>query len=129
VPEKFKEKAKSTFESFYENMPSKKNFFAFFLLNIANWMLMYFATFITGLAVGIELPFIYYLAILPIGTLVSLLPISINGLGTREATLVSLFGLFGVASEKVISMSLINIVIIFIIPSIIGSCLTLKKEE
>jgi uncharacterized protein (TIRG00374 family) len=83
-----------------------------------------------GLSLGINVPFIYYLSIFPLATLVSLIPISVAGLGTREATLISLFGLFGIAATKVFSMSLITFFIAGIIPAIIGvSYAFIKKLE
>ena len=85
-------------------------------------------TYFVGLSLGIDLPFIFYLAILPIGTLITLIPISINGLGTREATLISLFALFGIESAKVFSMSIVSLIIAGIIPAIIGIFLIFKKR-
>ncbi len=128
IPLKLKEKVKLTFDSFYEDMPKKRYFVWFFFLNIINWAVIYFIAFIIGLAVGIQLNFIYFLAIMPIGTIVSLIPITMNGLGTREAVLITLFGLFGVSAGKVFSMSILDIIITSIIPSIAGSFLSFKRE-
>ena len=84
LPEKLKKKAKITFHSFYEDMPKKRFFFIFFFLNLLNWIFIYFTNYIIGLSLGINLNFIYFLAIFPFATLVSLLPISINGLGCQD---------------------------------------------
>lgn len=111
VPKKMKDKAKVTFDSFYENIPKKRYFIMFFLLNLINWIVLYSISYLVGLSLGIKLPFIYYLAIYPIATLVTMIPISINGLGTQEATLISLFALFGVEAAKVFSMSIISLFI------------------
>ena len=69
------------------------------------------------------------MAILPLGTLVSMIPISIGGLGTREVTLISLFALFNVSSTKVFSMSVINYFIVGVIPSIIALFLIWKDKS
>ncbi len=111
VPKKMKDKAKVTFDSFYENIPKKRYFIMFFLLNLITWIVLYSISYFVGLSLGIKLPFIYYLAIYPIATLVTMIPISINGLGTQEATLISLFALFGVEAAKVFSMSIISLFI------------------
>ena len=128
VPEKMKDKARITFESFYEDMPKKRYFILFFFFNILSWFVIYLTTYFIGLSLGINLPLIYFLAIIPIGTLVSMIPISINGLGTREAALISLFGIFGISAAKVFSMSIITILITGVIPSIIASFLIFKKR-
>ena len=123
----YKNKAKTTFDSFYENIPKKRYFILFFILNLISWIFIYLIYYFIGLSVGINLGFLYYLAILPISSLVSLIPISINGLGTREAALISLFGLFNIEAVKVFSMSIIDFFIVGIIPAIIAISLILRK--
>lgn len=130
LPKKLKKKAKLTFDSFYEDMPTKKrNILFFFLINVITWIITYLATFFVGLSVGINLNFLHYLAIIPIGTIISFIPITINGLGTREATLISLFSLFGIEATKVFSMSILTLIITGAIPALIASFLILKKRE
>jgi len=128
APERMKEKLRNSFYSFYRDMPKRGYFFLFFLANILTWMVIYASTYFMGVAVGINASFFYYMEILSIGTLVSLIPISIGGLGTREATTISLFRLIGVEATKVFSMSLLAIFISSIIPSIIGIFLTFKYK-
>jgi len=128
IPRKYKEKAKVTFDSFYENIPKKRYFPIFFILNLLNWIVIYSTMYIIALSLSINLPFIYFLAILPLGTLVAMIPISINGLGTREAAFITLFQLFEVSITKVVSMSILTLLIATIIPSIIASFLIFKKR-
>jgi len=126
---RFKDKMKTTFESFYEDIPKKRYFVWFFFWNLVSWFAIYYIFYIVGIALGIDLGLVYYLAILPLGTLVSILPISISGLGTREAALIALFGLFGVAAVKVFSLSIITLIIVGIIPSIIGIFLVINEKK
>ena len=127
VPKKMKTKVKKGFYAFYKDMPEKKHFILFFLFNIVNWIVLYTITFFIGVSLGINISFFYFLAILPIATLVGQIPITISGLGTREATMISLFGLLGVGATKVFSMSMISLAM-GIIPAIIGSFLIWKKR-
>ncbi len=120
IPKTLKEKVRLTFESFYEDIPKKRFLLGIFAVNLFNWLLLYITTYFMGLSIGIDLPIIYFLALLPIGTIVAQIPISINGLGTREVTLISLFGFFGVAATKVFSMSLLSLFFSTIIPSVIA---------
>jgi len=120
LPDKTKKMAKGTFNSFYEDIPKKRFMLVAFLLNLVNWMTIYFATYLIGLSVGINLPFFYFLAFLPIGTIVAQIPISINGLGTREAVLISLFALFNISATKVFSMSILSLFFTMIIPSLLA---------
>jgi len=128
VPEKFIVQAKTNFDSFYDHVPKKRYFILFFLLSSLNWTINYSLTFFVGKSLGINTDFIYYLSIMPLATLVSLIPISIAGLGTKEATLISLFKLFDVPMTKVFSMSLISLFIAGIIPALIGARFAFKKK-
>ena len=110
-------------------MPKGKNLIFFFLVNLLNWIIVYLVSFFIGLSIGITVPFHYFLFILPVTTLVGLLPITINGLGTREATMIFLFGLLGVGDAKVFSMSIITLFVVGIIPSIIGSILIFRYRK
>lgn len=128
VPDKLKEKAKTGFNDFYEDLPNTSFLILIFIINIITWINIYFVTYLVGLSLGVELSFIYFLAILPLSTLVAQIPVTISGLGTREATMIGLFGLFGVGAAKVFSMSIVNIFITTIIPSIIASFLIFRRE-
>ncbi len=126
---RLKEKIKEGFYSFHEDRPKKRFLLVFFLLNLATWIVLYLFMFFIGLSVGIELPFFYYLIILPVATLVAQIPITIGGIGTREVTMIGLFGFLGIEATKVFSMSLIGLGLGDIIPAIIGFLFSLKKEK
>jgi len=128
IPERLKEKTITLYESFYKDMPSLEFLLFAFLINLLNWIVNYTVLYFTSLALGIDVKFSYFLIILPISTLVAQIPITINGLGTRELTMISLFGILGVSAVKVFSMSLLSIIITNIIPSIIAIIFLLKKE-
>lgn len=129
VPNRFKEKAKTIFNSFYEDLPKKGALAQIFALNLFAWIVNYFVAYVIAMSLGIEIKFIYLLAIYPIATLVAQIPITISGLGTREATLIWLFGIFGVEAVKVFSMSLLAIFIMAIIPSLVAIFFILKKKS
>lgn len=129
IPQRIKNKAKIAFDSFYENMPSLSFLFFVFIINITSWVINYSIIYFIGLSLGINLNIFYFLAILPISTLVAQIPITISGLGTRELTMISLFGLFGIEAVKVFSMSILGIIIMSIIPSTIAILFLLKKDR
>ena len=128
MPERIKERVREGFNSFYEDMPKKRYFVLFFLLNIVNWVVLYAMSYFIGLSLGIDIPFFYFLAVLPIATLVGQIPITISGLGTREATMISLFGLLGVGATKVFSMAIVAL-LGGVIPAIIGSFLIFRSRK
>lgn len=59
-----------------------------------------------GLALHINLPFVYYLLFVPIVSFVLSLPISWGGLGARETAYVLLFTSVGVLSDQALALSL-----------------------
>jgi len=129
IPEKAKEKAKLAFDSFYENIPPISFLFLVFFVNLISWVINYSIIYYVGLSIGINAPFGVFLSILPISTLVAQIPITINGLGTRELTMISLFGLFGIEAVKVFSMSILSIVIINVIPAFFAIILIFVRKR
>ena len=129
IPNSMKNKAKQMFDSFYKDMPKLGFLILVFLVNLMTWIVNYFIIYLVGLSLGININFIYYLAIFPIATLIAQIPITISGLGTREITLIGLFGLFGVEAVKVFSMALIGLFITSIIPALFAIYFMLKEKS
>ena len=129
VPKSMKASAKTTFHSFYEDLPQKRFLLLAFVFNLITWIMIYSITYFVGLSLGIDLSFIYFLAILPLATLVAQIPITISGLGTREITMIGLFSIFGIEAVKVFSMSLLAIFIVNIIPAIIALIFIFKEKN
>ncbi len=128
LPKSLEKKLRIVFSSFYEDMPDKTFIVGVFIINIFTWILIYLVSYFIGLSLGINVPFYYFLAILPIATLIAQIPITINGLGTREVTLIGLFGLFGVSATKVFSMSILGIFLSGIFPCLIALFLIWKEK-
>ena len=62
--------------------------------------------YLIGAALHVGVPFAYFLVLVPLITVVSMLPISIVGLGVREAGVIYFFGKFGVGPATALGMSL-----------------------
>ena len=129
VPQKMKEKAKGTFNSFYEDLPKKGSLVGIFLLHLISWLACYTMIYFIALSLGINIKFIYFIGVYPIATLIAQIPITISGFGTREATLIALLGLFGVEAVKVFSMSITALFIIGVFPALIAIPLILRERS
>ncbi len=129
IPEKLKEKSRMLFHSFYEDIPSIWFLLFVLIINLAVWIIDYTIIYLVGLSLGIRVDFFYFILILPVSTLVAQIPITINGFGTRELTLISLFGLLGISAVKVFSMSILSIMIVNIIPSLIAIIFILSERK
>ncbi len=63
-------------------------------------------TYFIFLALGLHIPFVYFLLFIPIISALQILPISISGFGVREGAYVYFFGAVGVSSAQAIAASL-----------------------
>jgi hypothetical protein len=82
-------------------------------------------------SLGIPLGYFKIVALMSITVLITLIPISFNGIGTREATLIFLFGLVGLSSELAVSFSLLIFVsyIIVAIPGLVILMLQKNRQQ
>ncbi len=107
-----------------------KDYLAIFSLTAITWFFILIAGKILLIGLGINsLPFGYFLSAVFLSRLVGLLPISIAGLGTREATLIYLFSFFNIAEEKTIIFSLSLFLLEIISIALINLYLLLKPNR
>ncbi len=64
--------------------------------------------YLISLSLGLKIDILYFFIFLPIIGAITLLPISIGGLGLRDATVVYFFAKVGVARDPAFAMSLLN---------------------
>ena len=128
IPKNYKEKFKFSFSEFFEDLESinKKVLFNTFLITIVSWVLVFICYYFVALSIGIEIPFLYLVACISISTIVTLLPISISGIGTRDAVIIMLFSFIGISKELAVSFSLIVLFYIILI-AFIGLFCWFKK--
>jgi hypothetical protein len=77
-----------------------------------------------SLAIQASIPFIYFVLFIPIINLMTMLPISLNGLGVREGAYVLFFTLVGQPASLAVSISLLTYVLVLGI-SLVGGVLFL----
>ena len=128
LPKRFKKNARKNFYDFYDSIPNKSFLIFFLFFSFLTWIVVYSLTFIVALALNIEISYFILIFILPISTLVAHIPITIAGLGTREASLVGLLSLYGIGAAKAFSMSIIAF-LITCIPALLGFFLSLKRTN
>src|SRR3989344_3783842 len=104
-----------------------KNYFILSLVTIFNWFIYYLSVFLLAKSIGLDnIPFIFLAMSITLATLATLIPISIFGLGTRDASLLFFFSFFGVSPEQTISFSTLYLLMLLITASI-GFICWLKK--
>ena len=126
---KMKAKVKKSFSQFYKSIPKYRFFIVPFAASIATWLIIYLQIFFIAVALNINVPYFVLAVMLAISTLVSLLPISIAGIGPREASLITLLGFFGIEPARIVAMSLLGIFTTNTIISLAGFWFSLKGTK
>jgi uncharacterized protein (TIRG00374 family) len=124
-----KNRLEDPIDTFYENLPSFRDISLPFFLSIFGWIIRFSELYLISKLFDIKVPYISFIFIIAVANIVASLPISIYGLGTREATLISLFSIFAVTSEKIISLSLFWFAVIWLLPSVIGAIITAFESK
>jgi len=125
IPSKYRQDINKQFDAFYENIPKLKLLIIPILASIICWVLSYTQIYIMAQGLGIDLEYFYFILVYPVVFLVELIPVSISGLGTREAALTTLFSGFA-ARPDIIILSLSGYFVTTVSPAAIGAILALK---
>jgi len=78
---------------------------------ITFWFIQLSAIYLCGLGLGLDVSFIYLSACAVIATALSLTPITIAGIGTRDAVFILLLGQIGIAREESLALSSIALAV------------------
>lgn len=123
IPEHYRGKLKLNFSSFYTALAAfrcKKEFLYFGSASIICWFISIVCAYTIVLALGISVPFYFMVLLLPVITLVELIPVSIFGIGTRDATAIFLFSFYSISAESAFAFSLLFLFIGYFVPALIG---------
>ncbi|MCR4348032.1 MAG: flippase-like domain-containing protein [Sulfuricaulis sp.] len=93
---------------------AKKIILAAIGLTVAMQGLVIFIYYYLGRSIGLELPFVTYLVVIPVVAVAASLPISIGGLGVREGVLVGLLVTGGADGQLAIALSLLFLLVLWV---------------
>lgn len=77
------------------------------LINLAAWAIYFAQCHLLVLSLNLPLSFLDIAIYMAVAVLVTLIPVSIAGIGTRDATLIALFSFQGLSAESALSYSLL----------------------
>jgi uncharacterized membrane protein YbhN (UPF0104 family) len=83
-------------------------------ISFINQLLVISVTWIMALGLRLNIPPSYFLIFVPVITLISMIPISLNGMGLREYSFMSLFGAIGVAPASCIALGILSSLVIIL---------------
>ncbi len=84
------------------------------VISFINQLLVISVTWIMALGLRIHVSPWYYMIFVPVISLITMIPISLNGMGLREYSFVSLFGAIGIPPASSIALGLISSIVIIL---------------
>ena len=120
-PKRYRNIVAKTLHDFFVDFSSLKTIplvYAF-ILTIATWTLYFIMSYLFALSVSIPIDFFYLAGCVSIAGFITLLPVSISGIGTRDATFILLFGYAGISSESAVAYSAL-ILLMYVMTGFIG---------
>jgi len=116
-------------ETFYEDLPRLRDLRLPFLISFVGWFIFFSELCLIAQLFDIHVPFLTLFFILLITATIASVPVSIYGVGTRDAALVGLLSLYSVSPENCISFTLFWFTVFWVTPSIIGAFITLVEQR
>lgn len=124
-------KLKKTYHEMYDSFDDigkKKGHIVIMLIfSSLIWMISILQIRIIGLAIGIEIDYLFLLAVMSLVVIIELIPISIFGMGTREAFLIFAFGIIGILKESVIAFSISYLILAYWSVGLLGLIFWLRE--
>ncbi len=90
-------------------------------LTVLAYTVFYMQAYLLALAMGLDIGVVQVSYAVALGSLITLIPISISGLGTREAAIVAYLGITGVTAEAALGFSLLVFLIFYIGGALLGA--------
>ncbi|MFQ5512156.1 MAG: lysylphosphatidylglycerol synthase transmembrane domain-containing protein [Candidatus Krumholzibacteriia bacterium] len=124
APRKYHDELSLHFNSFYDSLRAcardRKRMAAAFVYALLFWTGVVFLAFSVTRILGIAVPLGYVLIMMPTVTLVELIPISVSGLGTREAAVIYFFSVVGIASAQAVGFSITYLLVGTYLTALVG---------
>jgi len=130
IPKKLKHNLNRFVQTFYNDFPKINKLIIPFILGLFTWIIIFSQEYIIVIALGLNIPYIWFLLVFPLANAAGFLPITFAGLGTRELAAIVLFStLFAVAEEKIFVVSLLGFIITDLFTGFIGFLATLTEAS
>lgn len=124
VPAQYKDRFSLNFHTFYDSLQSvlvnHRRHVGALVLTLMCWGAIFLLACYIAWLLEIVVPFRYILLIMPIVTLVELVPVSISGLGTRDATVIYFFSVVGAGRAEAVGFSLAYLLIGTYLTALVG---------
>ena len=118
----FQERFDRFSESFYDSVEKLINIRMIFtvLLTLLAYMVLFYIGYLLLKSMGIELDFLTIAIFVSVANVLSFIPISVSGIGTREASMVFLFAIIDKPAEEAILFSFLIFLVFYLVGGIYG---------
>ncbi|HET6349333.1 MAG TPA: lysylphosphatidylglycerol synthase transmembrane domain-containing protein [Candidatus Krumholzibacteria bacterium] len=130
IPARFRDRLSMNFNTFYDALrvhgsrPVRAVVMAAYTL--VCWMLIFALAIYVARLLSLPVRPAYIVLIMPIVTLVELLPVSVSGLGTRDAAVVFFFSVVGTGAAQAVGFSIVYVLIGTYLTALAGFLLWLR---
>jgi hypothetical protein len=125
----YKDKWYAHIDNLYKDIPTIKDLIFPIIISLIGWLFLFTELYVISTLFSINIPFYYFILVIAITNVIALLPITIHGFGTREVAIIGLFSIFNIPQENALGFSFFWYISIWLIPSIIGSIITLNETR
>lgn len=132
APESQKKKLKISYENFFFGFTKfKKNKMVVTYtlgMTLTTWLIGITQAYMLTQALGLRVSYLYLVSIIPLFMLTAILPITVAGVGTREAAFIFFFSLVGVSASDAISYSLLELAVL-LLSMLAGAIIWLSEKK
>ncbi len=96
-------------------------------LGLFNWALSILSAIFIAKGIGIEQPVYFFVIVVPLLALIEIIPVSVGGLGTREAGAILLFSAVQLNAETAVTFSLLYFFTGYFLVAFLGGLLFVRK--
>lgn len=128
IIQEFIEKIKIIYEVFYEYKKNKKDLMFSLLISLVFQLHAIWYSYALLKCINVNIPFIQFVLVIPIITIISILPVTINSLGLREGAFVYIFTFLGATISASLALAIMYR-IGMIIPSILGGIIFVLNSD
>jgi hypothetical protein len=130
IPGNLKNKVSLYYHDFFSGLftfyNDRRRFFLSIGIGILSWIPPFVYGYLLALSIGINIDIFFFILVIPVISLLDLLPISISGIGTRDVALIFLFSLKGISAELAVAFSLLYLFMSYWLIALIGAGVYLK---
>ena len=104
---RYRERLGAEFDEFRDTLlsPRRRGAPGLAATTLLLWLLAYLEVYIFAINLGINISFFFLIVTVSFGSVLTLLPISVSGVGTRDAAYILLLGAIGVDAERAVALA------------------------